>query len=82
MATATSITRVLIATVASSPPISPSPTAWPSATGPRLVRRGLLSLAARRRERSPSLREITSPRIDATVSTPMPPISTPTRMRR
>ena len=68
---------MLIATVASSFPTSPSRTAWPSATGPAWMRSGLLSLAAMSLARSPSRREITRPRMLAIVSTPTAPICTP-----
>ena len=73
----TSITRALMATVASSPPTSPSFTAWRSETGPTWMRDGFESLAAMSFERRPSRREITSPRIEASVSTPTPPMLTP-----
>jgi hypothetical protein len=76
-----SIAKALRATVRSSPPISPSPTAWPSETGPLWMRIGLVSLAAIRRWRRPSRREMTMPRIDASVSTPTAPICTPTKTR-
>ena len=77
-ATASSMTTTLMATVASRLPVSPSRTAWPSATGPRRMRSGFASPAAISFCRRPSLRLMTRPRIEATVSTPMPPISTPT----
>ena len=70
-------TRALIATVASRPPTSPRRTAWPSATGPTWMRDGLVSLAAMSFCAQPEPREITRPRIDASVSTPMPPMFTP-----
>lgn len=76
-----SMTSVESATVASSPPICPSCTVWPSLTGPPWVRSGLVSPAAMSLARSPSRREITSPRIEARVSTPKAPICTPMNTR-
>ncbi len=75
------MTSALIATVSSSVPISPSFTAWPSATGPWWMRSGLLSLAAMSRAFRPRRRDTMSPMIDASVSTPIPPICTPSAMK-
>jgi hypothetical protein len=81
MATKSSITSTLIATVASRLRVSPSRTAWLSETGPLRMRSGFASPAAMSFCRRPSLRLMMRPRIDATVSTPMPPTSTPTKTK-
>ena len=80
-ATTASITSTLTATVASRLPVSPSRMAWPSAIGPLRMRSGFASPAASSFCRSPSRRLMMRPRIEARVSTPMPPISTPTKTK-
>ena len=71
------MTSTLIATVASRLPVSPRRTAWLSAIGPLRMRSGFASPAAMSFCRRPRRRLMIRPRIEATVSTPMPPISTP-----
>nr|BFF10269.1 hypothetical protein GCM10025699_15720 [Microbacterium flavescens] len=75
------MSRVDRATVRSSVPTSPSRTVCPSLTGPPCERSGFESLAAMSLARRPSRFEITRPRIDASVSTPIPPMLTPMKMK-
>ena len=80
IATSASMRSVESATVRSSWPTSPSRTVWPSLTGPPCARSGLVSLAAMSFARRPRRFEITRPRIEARVRTPMPPMLTPRKM--
>ena len=77
-----SIRSVDRATVRSSWPTSPSRTVCPSLTGPPCARSGFESLAAMSFARNPRRFEMTRPRIEASVSTPIPPMLTPRKIKK